>query len=366
MKKEKEKSKQWVSQNGEYNLGEIPAVHDLLPVGIYELNINPKTGFYLSKISDKFVLPEKIYGIEKDFIKRIITTYNSIDKNFGVLLQGLKGTGKTVVAKEVCNQLNLPVILVNSAFGDMGNFLNSIEQNVIILFDEFEKVYDFYASSDEDDFDDGSSGKAQVKKSISNLLTLMDGVFTSKYKRLFLLTTNKDSLPDPMLSRPSRIRYIKEFTDLNYESIMEILNDSVENKKLIPGLSKILSGLDVITVDIVKSLAEEANIYNTDEPGFYSIFNAKLKKNYYDVYIEDEDEPIETRFQINFSHYRKNASIYIGEYYFIIKSVHADEKYFTVIDGHVPVKEAKKKKLSFKPHKYIHKSMNMNMFEIAM
>lgn len=348
-------NKKWVAQEGEFQLGEIPNVYEKLPEGIYELQHNPKTGFYLKKIADDFTLPEKIYGVEDDLIYRMITTFKSVNKNFGALFQGLKGTGKTIVAKQVCNQLKIPVILVNSAFNDMGTFINSIQQDIVMFFDEFEKVYEFYSYRDEDEAEDPGS-----KKNVSNLLTLMDGVFTSEYKRLFLLTTNKSSLPDAMLSRPSRIRYIKEFTDLTYESIMEILNDSVDNKDLIPGLVKILMKLDIITIDIVKSVAEEANIYNTDDPGFFSIFNIKPKTVYYDVYISNdkggEEEMIDERMQMPFDQYRKNSSIYISDFHFIIKEINADMKYIRAVKTN-DVKDKNIYKLSFKVHSRTHPSM---------
>lgn len=271
-----ENNKQWINSKGDYYYNDIPVVTDKLPNGVYELEFDGfSKQFFLKKISDKFSLPEKVYGMEESTLNRIKTTFTRLDKNLGVLLKGLKGTGKTVLAKQVCNDLKLPVILVNHAYGNMSEFINSINQDVIMLFDEFEKTYDLSYYHDEE----GGEGK-----SVNSLLTFMDGVFTSSYKRLFLLTTNKVYLPDAMVSRPSRIRYIKEFGDLSYESINEILQDSVEDKELIPKLAKILCELENITVDIVKSVAEEANIYGIAEKEFFNIFNIKRENDRFDIY----------------------------------------------------------------------------------
>lgn len=270
-------SKKWIDSNGKCTYNDIPAIYEKLPPDIYELKFDSFAGqFYLDRMFNKFSMPDKIYELEVDLINRIKTTFNGYNKNFGILLKGLKGTGKTVVAKIVSNDLNLPVILITKAYTDIGAFINSINQDIIILFDEFEKIYNLneYAEDEGDE------------SNLSNLLTLMDGVFTSKYKRLFILTTNKEYLPDAMLSRPSRIRYVKNFTDLSKTTIENILNDLVENKELIPKLIEYIKLLEIITVDIVKSIAEEANLYNKADIEFFDIFNVKKNEAAYEIYEE--------------------------------------------------------------------------------
>lgn len=266
--------KKWLIDNNQYNYSNIPTVKDKLPFGIYDLKYNDTIGFYLDKISDKFELPEKIYDIEDELIDRIKTTFNGFNKNFGVLLKGTKGTGKTIVAKTVSNELQLPVICINRNYGHIGSFINSINQDIVLLFDEFEKVYELSSYVEHDDENPNNN-----KTGVSALLTLMDGVFTSNNKRLFLLTTNKSYMPDALMSRPSRIRYIKEFKDLSLETIKLIFDDIVTNKDLIPGLIDLTKNLDIITVDIIKAIAEEANMYNTNDPEFFFIFNLSKKEN---------------------------------------------------------------------------------------
>jgi len=295
-------SKQWVNSKGRFSYGDLPTVTDKLPKGVYELGFDAfLKEFFLTHTSDSFGLPEKVYGIEKGLNTRIIQTYNSLNKNFGVLLKGLKGTGKTVLAKQVCNELELPTILVNQSFDNMGGFINSIDQDVIILFDEFEKTYSLSPYDD----DDGE------KKSVDSLLTLMDGVFTSKNKRLFILTTNNVNLPDAMISRPSRIRYIKEFGDLTMEDIHEVLLDSVDDSELIPGLVEILKELKNITVDIVKSMAEEANIYGIVTNEFFEIFNVTKNTDIMEMLeiIDGEEVPFLEKTNIYLPHYHKGARL---------------------------------------------------------
>lgn len=344
-------SKQWINSKGKYYYNDIPVVTDKLPKGVYELNFDAfSKEFFLDYISESFELPEKVYGIEKGLVDRIVTTYERLDKNFGVLLKGLKGTGKTVVAKQVSNKLGLPVILVNKSYADMGQFINSISQDVVMFFDEFEKTYELNSYHDEDVEDMGG------KKGVNHLLTLMDGVFTSKNKRLFLLTTNKVYLPDALISRPSRIRYVKEFTDLSYEHIIEILNDSVEDKKLIEGLAEILKELDVITVDIVKSVAEEANIYGTSEKEFFSIFNVAKQKDKFDLVeiIDGSEALVDSETNIRLENYYEGSSFSIrgiGNFGTITEIDYDNDKIIT--------KDKKGKEHTFilRPSNYVHKNM---------
>lgn len=271
---------QWVSFLGQYKFKNIPGLSPTLPKGVYELNFDNFEGcFFLQKISDEFQLPERVYGMEIPLIERVERTFKGFDKNFGLLLRGEKGTGKTVTAKMIANQLGLPVILINSPWKNLGPFINTISQDIILFFDEFEKIFNVnrYADDDED-------GDNLTSKNISNLLTLMDGVFTSAHKRLFLLTTNSDYLPETLTSRPSRIRYVKEFKDLSREDIILILNDIVKDKALIPGLAEVLSDLQLVSIDIVKSVAEEANLYGRCDKEFFELFNLQKIKHYITIY----------------------------------------------------------------------------------
>lgn len=252
----------WNQDGNNFSLGETTKHIKELPVGVYVLN-KSLFGFYLDRIEDKFEFGHKLYGLEGDLIERVIRTWNSTNKNLGVLLNGLKGTGKTVTSKVICNRLNLPVILVNENpdGGGIPDFLNEIEQDVIVMMDEYEKVFG------ED----------------SELLTLMDGVLTSASRKLFLLTTNNTYINDNMLQRPSRIRYHKTFKDLSIDVIEEIVDDVLLHKKYRSEVISAISNLEVITIDVVKSIIEEVNIHNEPPSAFIDVFNVKKITGRYSV-----------------------------------------------------------------------------------
>lgn len=80
-----------------------------LPVGVYVVHNSPG-GYFLKKMYDKYEFDYKIYGLEQNLINRIIKTFNNTTSNIGALFNGLKGTGKTVTSKQLCNHLNLMMV----------------------------------------------------------------------------------------------------------------------------------------------------------------------------------------------------------------------------------------------------------------
>lgn len=269
--------KKWKEDGNVYTIGDTSKQRDSLPVAIYTLN-KSMFGFYLEKIEDSFEFNHKLYGLERSLINRVVKTWTSTNKNLGVLLNGLKGTGKTVTSKVICNELKMPVILIgeNPDGGGIPEFLSEIDQDVIVFIDEYEKVFGQEA----------------------DLLTVMDGVLSTTSRKLFLLTTNNTYINDNLLQRPSRIRYHKTFKDLGPDVIEEIVDDVLINREFKEAVITAISNLEVITIDVVKSIIEEVNIHNEHPKVFMDIFNARKITGKYSVYVLSKDangQPIETQ-----------------------------------------------------------------------
>lgn len=238
---------------------------------VYKLGLHPLRGWVLQPFSKGFDFEHKVYGLEEDFINHIIRSYNGTEGNMGVLLNGIKGAGKSVSAKILANRLEQPVILIEANFGkEMVDFLSAIKQNVTIFCDEYEKIFKGVKDGDGREED-------------ATLLTLMDGVMKTKYRKAFILTTNQIRINENMIQRPGRVRYLKEFGNLPRHTIEEIVDDMLHWEKLRDVCIDFISQLEIITVDIVTSVISEVNIHKCDPDIFANIFNVKKMKRRHDA-----------------------------------------------------------------------------------
>jgi len=123
----------------------------------------------------------------------------------GILLYGLPGTGKTMVAKAIANELDAAFFSVKCS-DILSKWVGGSEQNVknlfdsahkyktaIIFFDEFEAI----GSKREDE---DSASKALVPE----ILAQMQGFKTSKNELLVLAATNRPWMIDSAFLRPGR------------------------------------------------------------------------------------------------------------------------------------------------------------------
>lgn len=255
----------WSKSSNNYYLREVSQQSSTLPPHVYKLNLDVRSGeLYLSQVLDSFEFPYKIYGIEQSFVDRVTKTYHSTKNNIGILLNGVKGTGKTVTAQMICNKLELPVIIIHEAYDGIPSFLNELQVDVIVFFDEYEKLYNDYDHS---------------------ILTVMDGVLNTEYRKTFILTTNSLRINTNLLQRPSRIRYVKTFGDLSLENILEIVEDKLTYTEVKDEVIKFISTLDTITIDIVKSVIDEVNIHREAPKSFEDIFNVESITDVCNVFL---------------------------------------------------------------------------------
>jgi hypothetical protein len=234
-------------------------ISDTLPVGNYIIQKNEMSGeLYLEKI-DAFQPIGKVYGDSLKNTDRIVNTFMERPSTTGVMLTGEKGSGKTLLTKNVCIKLatmDIPTIVINAPWcGDkFNNFIQSIEQPCAILFDEFEKTYD--------------------KEDQESILTLLDGVFPTK--KLFLLTCNdKWRVDSHMRNRPGRIYYMLDFKGLDADFIREYCRDKVNNKTHIESIVNVGSLFAEFNFDMLKALVEEMNRYNESPQDALQMLNAK-------------------------------------------------------------------------------------------
>ena len=203
----------------------------------------------LQRIGDTFEFNFKIYELGcEEMLQTIRKTWESEvfvrgEKNLGVIFNGLKGTGKTLSAKLLCNALDLPVVIVQYPYEGLVNFLQSLCFECIVFIDEAEKTF---KKGEDDDV----------------LLRLIDGVY-NQTRKLYILTTNQLTLNDNLLGRPGRIRYRFEFGNLLPKAVKDYLDDNllpeyVDQRK---SILEQVDLLEISTIDILKALVDEVNIH---------------------------------------------------------------------------------------------------------
>lgn len=233
-------------------------IRNILPVGTYTIDINDQGQYFLS-IIDNFEVRGKQYGNNNRHAERILNTFNQRKQSTGVMLVGEKGSGKSLLAKTVsiqAQQFDIPTIVVNSPFfGDKFNqFIQGIDQPCIIIFDEFEKVYD---SEDQE-----------------KILTLLDGTYPSK--KLFILTCNNKFRVDyNMKNRPGRIYYMIEFAGLEEQFIREYCQDNLNDKTWINQVCAISNMFGSFNFDMLQALVAEMNMYGDPPEEVVKLLNVK-------------------------------------------------------------------------------------------
>lgn len=252
-------------------------VMDKLPARTYILMFHPEMGFYLT-FADDFKLPSKLYGNTESLADRFLNTFEDRPAITGILLSGVKGSGKSLAAKQTSVAglaKGYPTIIINSAHCGTGfnTFISSIEQPAILIFDEFEKVYD----------DDQQEA----------LLTFLDGTMSTK--KLVILTSNdKYRVNSHMINRPGRLFYLLEYKGLDEKFIIEYCEDKLDDKTKIESIVRASSFFAEFNFDMLQALVEELNRYKESVKDALSILNVKFDfqtRVYYDIKIfKGEDQ----------------------------------------------------------------------------
>lgn len=229
--------------------GEDLKTYKVLPPYTYTVSFNKMTGFSLIK-SEDMEIKEKVYGSYQKKADKIINTFNHLNRNMGVILSGPKGVGKTMFSRILAvkaREEKLPLLLVDTPYPGLSDFISTIKQECIVLFDEFEK--NFYAKNGDDDSSPQTS-----------LLSLFDGLDNGK--KLFIITCNDIyKLNQYFINRPGRFHYHFSFANPTPEEVEEYMKDKLDKDIAAKYLSEIvgLAELGNFTYDILRAIAFELN-----------------------------------------------------------------------------------------------------------
>jgi len=240
--------------------GNAISVLDALPPSIYEVYYQRDAGFSLNETEQAFNATSKLYGEVESITCKVLSTFEKVEGNIGALFTGPKGVGKSLTVRNICREAikkELPVILVKKYFSNISQFIETINQPSVIVFDEFEKIYPSRRQSDQNDLESQES-----------FLNLFDSTLAGK--KLFLLTCNDwFDLSQFLLNRPGRIHYHFRYHSLTADEISAYCTDNLigERHVLIPEICASGARIPGFSYDMLRSMVFELNNYdcNLDE-----------------------------------------------------------------------------------------------------
>lgn len=250
--------------------------YEKLPLGTYDVCFHKMMGFYLTSHPDLVVNEEKIYGSTPAKVEKVLRGFQAVDRNFGVILSGRKGIGKSLFARQLAvraKDYNLPLILVSCYYPGIADFLSSIDQEVIVLFDEFEKT-----------FADQEHVNPQEE-----MLPLFDGIDNGK--KLFIITCNEvHKLNSYLINRPGRFHYHFVLGNPTPDEIKEYMTDKLnpEYHHLIKKLIGFSMNVD-LTYDVLRAIAFELNMGYSFEDTLMDLNISKEGTPKYNIRVEFAD-----------------------------------------------------------------------------
>lgn len=249
--------------------GEDVKTYKEIPSGSYDVNFSKMSGFSLSQRADLEV-KEKVYGHHIEKVNKVFRAYDATNRNLGVILSGQKGAGKSLFARLLAKQAierNIPVIVVSYYIPGIANFLSSIEQEVVVLFDEFEKSF----------------GKSDDNDPQEELLSLFDGLDGGK--KLYVITCNEvNKLNSYLLNRPGRFHYHFVINSPTSDEVREYMTDKLkpEYHYLIDRIIGFANTID-ITYDYLRAIAFELNLGSSLEETFEDLNIMRTKGIAFDL-----------------------------------------------------------------------------------
>ena len=271
-------SQKWINEGGVFfPISGNVVLHASPGPGVYEI-VQPGAPadrrIGLNRLYDKFEFTEKVYQVYPEKLNERIKTvwdseeFRSTKKSLGIILNGLKGSGKTWAAKQIANMMEMPVLIVDNSFdGAILGFIRSLSFSCTILVDEAEKIFKL---GEDDDV----------------LLRIIDNAGSNLSRHLFILTTNTLDVNANLIGRTGRIRYLVNFRNLPEEIVKEYITDNLRpdlGEDIRNQIIEKINLLEYNSIDLLKSIIEETNITGKVDNPDEELLNIPLCRYSWDV-----------------------------------------------------------------------------------
>lgn len=270
--------------------------HDKLPAQSYYLRFSKMKGFFLEAQDEIEIKEEKVYGVHNEKIQKVLSGFNRSNRNFGVILSGHKGIGKSLFAKllsKTAIDKGYPIIIIDRFIPGIAAVLEDIKQEVIVLFDEFDKTFGNVKAAD---------GEANPQ---DTLLSLFDGM--SNGKKLFVVTCNSlRNLSDYLINRPGRFHYHFRFDFPSLAEIDEYMKDKLDEKYYgeIDKVKNFAMKVD-LNYDCLRAIAFELNTGLRFEDAIRDLNIMNMNTEYFNLTLYFENGCIMTNRRVSLDMFNK-------------------------------------------------------------
>lgn len=189
-----------------------------VPVNALNPGGNEKLGDIIKNENPElYMSPYQYADMEAD----VVNVVSGKSSKTSMLLYGSPGNGKTQFVKYLAKKYNLPINLVyfspEYSNIEISTMFANIPANCIVLFEDFDTYFDGRECRMKNE---------HVRFTFDSIINALDGAYNDYKGVVFIMTANDiDKIDDSLKKRPSRFKFVREFSGPDEDVRRRILID---------------------------------------------------------------------------------------------------------------------------------------------